>query len=277
MGTNVGKYRQRVKGNREIIEQLSAEQYPCLYRLLNARGGAMRQRLLYLLGIAVDTKNQEGGEHGYWFFMPLSKMAGSSGIAKTRDTWKKTIILLCCLGLIERQIPTEESADTPYRQQAVEYAREHGKQRATAFFSVPEYNPRQLEYIESKARKWLESGANLQHFSKTTIIDTFGSAIANRVYQDERRKPKRTNEAEYELIETLLFLLERKQYTTRDELLSLAHQTGQRAAKATWERAGRLILAAAGARHYRPTAAEKERLGLEGNRWIITRNNRAEQ
>lgn len=276
-------YFQRIRANIKKIEVLDDSSYPNLYRLLQRNKRALKDRLLYILQQAMTIANQEGGKYGNWFFMPLSRFAtDENSPASTIATWKKTNILFVCMGLVERQIPTEADASTPYRKKAIEHAKQHGHTKATAFYSVPEYTPSQLSYIDNKAKRWIEKKGNFQHFSKTTIIDTFGNAIADRVFQDERKKPRRTTSKEAQLVAHLILLLDKFTFTTKEKLFTetaadqrpdtpdeLSKQYN--IAKATWERCSAYILREAKAKHHRPTDVEKEQYCLTGNGWIITR------
>lgn len=272
------QYYQRVEYNRATVEALDGERYPNTKKVLEARNEQIKKRLLFIFERA-QQDNQEGGQWGYWFFMPLSRFVlEGAELGRQKSTWEKTIILLACLGMIEREIPTEDSATTPYRQAAVQYAKEHGHDRATAFISVPMYTDQQLEYIEGKAKRWIDGSGNFNHFTKSTIIDVFGNAVADRVFQDQRKKPRRTIEAERRLIDALGLILDTEQFITKEMLfIAAASKDGAttqpqlNAIAAAWERAGKRILKTAGAVHHRPTNQEKELYGLEGNGWIITK------
>lgn len=259
--------------NKRLLKNLTPEQAPALYKFLHQRNGSMLERLLVILDKAQHTENQEGSEWGYWFFCPLSRYAvEGQAAARQGKTWRKSIILFACMGLIDRHIPTEETAATPYQQRAVEHAHEHGRRRATAFYTVPTYNRRQLEYIESKAARWVYSKGTLQEFSKSTVIDVFGQATADRVFQDERRKPLHTIEAERALHDAVVSLLDTHPYTTKGEVLAAATAAGASKAGATWQRVGRVILQRAGAKQHPPTLQQREQFSLSGNGWIITRD-----
>jgi hypothetical protein len=274
MKVDFNQYYQRIEHNREIIEALDSEQYPNMKNLLERRGGLIKERLLFIFQEA-QRENQEGGRWGYWFFMPLSRFAREGAEhGRQKSTWEKTIILLSCLGMIEREIPTDENAITPYRQAALQYAKEHGHERATAFISVPEYTAGQMRYMEQKAKRWIDDGGNFNHFSKSTVIDVFGHAVADRVFQDERKKPRQTIENEKRLVDVLIHILETEYYTTKRRLISAAAGNDKKKKSvmaATWERASKRVLRCAGAIHHRPTDKEKMRYGLAGNGWIITK------
>lgn len=274
MKVDFNQYYQRIDHNRTVIESLDGDQYPNMKNLLERRGALIKKRLLFIFQEA-QRENQEGGHWGYWFFMPLSRFAREGAeYGRQKTTWEKTIILLSCLGMIERELPTDENASTPYRQAALQYAKENGHDRATAFISIPEYTSRQLDYIERKAARWVEAGANFNHFSKSTVIDVFGHVVADRVFQDERKKPRQAIENEKRLEDMLALILETEKYTTRDRLIQATawENVEQRnIVKATWERASKRILYNAGAVHHRPTNKEKEILGLSDNGWIITK------
>ena len=158
---------------------------------------------------------------------------------------------------------------------------EHHNQHAAEFLSFPPYTPRQLTYIERKLRLWYKIKNNLQGWSKSKVIDVFGSATANRVYNDERKKPRYKIEAENALICTLSNILDTKGFATKDELLREAAKpsaNGQYAEvlaryiwlyNKAWEEASRRILHQANAKYKRPTNVEKMDYGLPGNTWII--------
>lgn len=274
MKVGLNQYLHRLSYSARVVTHLNSDKYPMLHKFLYQRNETMLHRLLFIIKAARSIENQERGEWGYWFFLPLSAFAEAGHeLASTKKTWEKTIILFTCMGLLERSIPTEDTATTPYRRRAVQYASETGHARATAFYSIPEYSTAQLDYIEQKARRWIISKANLQHFSKSTVLDIFGSAVADRVYQDERRTPKQQIDAEQLLTSTLHHLLENQPFTSKSELLATAAAgtTSPGKLRAVWERKHYAIIESENAKHRRPTDSEKRAHSLTGNGWIITR------
>lgn len=268
---NTEQYLQRIEKNTKTLGSLEGK-YPNLHRLLNRRSGALKERLLYILQQAETIRNQMGAKEGNYFFQPLTKFAGDErNDTKTAKTWQQTLILLTCLGLIRRHIPTEADAEeSPYYAKAIAAAKAQKRGRATAFFEVPAYTKERLKTADNLAGLWLGKG-NFNQFSKANIIDVFGTSIANAVYQDTRRKTQKAVEAENELLYCLVKALQEKPYTTKAELFALCDSPR---AKATWERCSKKILQKANALHRRPTKAEMNQWSLQGMQWIITRGAR---
>lgn len=273
-------YYQRIELNIEIINTLDKAQYPFLYAVLCRRKEANKQRLLYILNDALTIENQQGGQYGYWYFKPLTAFANDkSNNSNTVVTWYKYTIFFACLGLIERHITTDEEAArpdaNPYDKKLIESRDARKKksgrpQKATAKFSIPEYNARQLEYIEHNARKWIESKANFNQFGKTTALEVFGSRIANRVYQDRRTKPIKAVEEENGLAFILAQLLQEKPFTTIEELFAASGESSK--AQRIWERGGakQYILQMANAKApKKPSNEEKKKYNLSNNKYII--------
>lgn len=266
------QYKQRIKDNREIILNLQPEQAPALYKFLHQRSGAMMQRLLFLLDMAENTDNQEGRRYGYWMYCPLVKLENEGAhVARSKKTWGTTVVMLTCVGLIDRDIPTQDTAQSPYQWRAVRHAAATGHDRSMEFISVPAYMPKQVEYMNNKAVAWFTSGATRHSFSKSTAIDAFGYGTACRVYQDERGKTQETRDTENALHDAVVSLLDTHPYTTKGEVLAAATAAGASKAGATWQRVGRVILQRAGAKQHPPTLQQREQFALSGNGWIITK------
>lgn len=270
--------------NRCTIEELQPRDYPNLYKLLYERRGNKQKRLCFLLETCENMPNKEHEKHGDWCILPYTRLVtlGAEYAASTQ-TWKHTITLFIAIGLLERKIPTAETAKTPYERAAVQYAAEkgNGNRHAAEFLRFPAYSPRQLNYCERKAKLWYEKKGNFQDWSKASVIDIFGTETANRVYNDGRIKPRYKHEAEAALMGAIVSLLETSPFTTKAQVQAAAAETLKETgatdegkavnlARRTWDRAHNDILEQCGALHKRPTNEEKEQFGLIGNGWIIT-------
>lgn len=268
------EYVKSVRTSWKTICRLSYEEYPNLFIFLHKRNDAIFNRLRFVFSLAEYTDNQlEKGGHCY-FFYPLSNFAHyGSMYARTELTWEKTVVLFTCVGLIDRYMPTSKTATQKYEKKALQTAKEQSHKRSTAFYSIPEYTEEHLYHMEEQARKWIEGHGNCNSFSKSTIIDIFGNDLANKIYQDKRRKPWKKTKAERDMAHILIRQLILNGYTTRNRLIAEVAEDypneSTYTARETWDRAHYRILQEVGARHHRPTQEEKEKYNLKGEGWII--------
>lgn len=281
---NEYQYKSRIFGNIFKLENLSAKEFPFLHKFLYARKGAQLKRLLFILEMARDTENQERDRWGYWLILPQSRMVElGKEFGVTALTWYRAVILFASMGLIKREIPTEETANTPYRKRAIEYAIKNGDRKAAQFIQIPNYSARQLKYIEKQAKKWIKRKATTYRLSKSTIIEVFGTCIADRVYQDERHTPFTDKEAEAQITKALVSILATSPYTTKEAViqaaarklgrqLKVSRDVAQIITEKAWGRAHTRLLKAESLVYKRPTAAEIERFSLPGHGWIIFRD-----
>jgi hypothetical protein len=289
-------YRARIEANRKAIQGITPEAYPYLYQLLTQRNNALQGRLLAMLQRMQTIDNQEKDRDGnYWYYESLRHFAVSGQeSARTPITWYKSIILLCCLGLIWRQKPTED-ATTPYQVSANSHRRTdiNAQWQAIGFYSTPEYTPVVLDQAERRAKAWIQRGATIRGLSKETIIEVFGQRVANMIYQDERRKTNLHKELESIFIKQAKAQIKVNGFTTKEGIIKgtveatyqaflkkecvspllMPEEEARRRAwqevKRVYENRGKILLERSKLIFRRPTNEEKERYGLDGNGWIM--------
>ncbi len=175
----MASYLQRLTDNREALN--NTEQWQHLTKFLTMDKGKYKRRLEALYDIAEQTDNQEPTSFGKQQFFAseryLAKFAGTGS-----KTWHYTIVLFACIGLIERLVPTQETASTERQQNSITIAQAHGdKWNAIAYYTFSAYNERQLEYIDNKLKIWFDNG-HPAHISRDKAEQIWGQYTANRVF-----------------------------------------------------------------------------------------------
>lgn len=172
-------YLQRLSHNREALSNTEYLQY--LSKFLTMNNGKYKKRLEALYDAAEQTDNQEPTNYGKQQFFAseryLAKLFGTN--------WKTlhySIVLFACVGLVERTIPTQETASTQRQENSITIAQAHGgKWNAIAYYTFSAYTQRQMKYIDNKLKIWFDNGKPAI-ISRDKAEQIWGQHIANRVF-----------------------------------------------------------------------------------------------
>lgn len=223
--------RQRIENarvNRDILEEVNLTNYPKLAKVLNARGGARRNRIRIILDyLARDDKRSfflDGeGENGRAFTdIPYAALTAQGG---GRSTYEAVINLMCDTGLMIKHNPNriDEQHMTYIDNEArLHAARQRSRRNITRikrfsariYYHLPKWTPEVLARAEELAQ------ANTS--TLTRVIDTYGVDYAQQQLDTWRKIPHDTERARADIKAYVLKHIT-KGYVTRAEILRGVH------------------------------------------------------
>ena len=255
--------------NIEALHQMNPEEYPVLYKALYSYKGALLHRLEQLI--------EYRREHGKsWVFASVGYLVGRYGGSCT--TWQTNREYLSAVGLMNIRKPTKKTTSRPL-QDSIQRA---GKGRqAVIWYTIPDYTPERLARAERTAARFKAKGINRKGLTKQGLIIAVGPKEANKAVIDGRSRSERDRAAEYEIVRQIQMAISRKGYAMKEQVIKRSTKRIKTAFKLDyiealclirhiWANRNKRLLSMAGARYHRPTRAEKERLNLKDNGWIIT-------
>ena len=293
--------RQRVENarfNRDILQEVNLSNYPKLAKILNARRGTRRTRIIVILDYLANEAEEsfyldDEGENGRAFTdIPYAALTAHGG---GRETYAAVINLMCSTGLMTKHNPNR--IDNEHWNYIDEEARQYaGKQRnrrrirrvkqfsARIYYHLPKWTPEVLARAEDLAQ------ANTG--TLTRVIDVYGIDQAQQQLDTWRRIPHDTERARADIRAYVVSHIG-KGYVTRAEILQGVHtlttreinrrkriREGKRVPPATGRKTVDLnkilpaympVLAEDLNLHYgRPTADQIKRFNLNDRRFILT-------
>ena len=253
-----------------IIQALTPDEYPILYRELHIRKGALLQRLEQIIEL--------GDTFPGWPSYPAAVDELIRRYRGSASTWHEAKAYFAALGLLEVRKPTTKSTSSAMQ----ESVRRAGKgRRAVIWIRIPDYTPERLSKAESAAKRLKEKGVNRKGLNKQGLIVAVEREQANRIIIDGRTRSNKDKAAEFEIVRQMRISIRRKGYARKDEVIRRAAKRMASVCKLdrieafffvqnVWANRNKRLLKMAGAKYKRPGKAEKERFKQKGNGWIIT-------
>lgn len=218
------EYKQQIADNISTIGSIDGDAYPFLYGFLMNRKGKMLDRLVRLLEVLHETQNQTFYRERWYCFASLEYLTErGQDITKGYQAWKSTVMLLLVFGLLKRHIPSECANDmyNKYMKSSLDKSKK-SKKRPISYWTVDAYTHGRLKIAEHRAKKWIQSGMTLQHFSKESITTVFGQRVADKIYSHKATISHKDREVENALVEAAIQLIHTAGYATKSMVLDAA-------------------------------------------------------
>ena len=293
--------RQRVENarfNLHKLAEVNTEKYPKLAKILNARKGAKRSRIVVILEyLAQETESSfflddEGSEGRAFTDIPYKALTAHGG---GRSTYEAVINLMCLTGLMVKHNPNviDRQHMTFIDDEArLHAARQRGRRRIRR---VKQFSARIYYHLPLWTDEVLTRADQLAQANTGTLtraIDSYGVDQAQQQLDTRRRIPHDTERARADIRAYVVKHIG-KGYVTRAEILRSVHtlttreinrrsriKQGKRVPPADDRKTVDLnrilpaympVLAEDLNLHYgRPTADQKKRYNLKDNRYILT-------
>jgi hypothetical protein len=204
--------------------------YPNFYKLLKNRSHYLYFLNSFGLGALRSEKESYQGESifriSYNYF---TKTFSSNRV--TYITTLRYINLFCTLGLIKKvpinEVPKHMAADALKHMEKIAEFKESDKISPVNFYIVYNIHDR-MKIADDRAKVLLKNGFRISKtMNKDYLIITFGQAVADEVYPDERTKSKRSESIANRLETTLAKLVSEQGYATKDQVVSKTKLSGR--------------------------------------------------
>lgn len=206
--------------------------YPYFYKLFNSRS-----HYLYFLnsfGLGAIRSEKESYEGESVFCMSYDYFTKTfSRNRVTYITAQRYINLFCTLGLIKKvpikNVPKHLAANAFEHAERIADVtkKDSDKIKPINFYIVYNIQDR-LDIANRRAKKLIENGFKISEtMNKEFLIITFGQAVADEVYPDERTISKRNKSIASRLETTLTKLIAEQGYATKDQIISKTKLSGR--------------------------------------------------
>lgn len=226
----IDKYHQNLVTLMEFKKNDYEAIYPNFYKLLKNRSHYLYFLNSFGLGALRSEKESYQGESifriSYDYF---TKTFSSNRV--TYITTLRYINLFCTLGLIKKvpinEVPKHMAADALKHMEKIAEFKESDKISPVNFYIVYNIHDR-MKIADDRAKVLLKNGFRISKtMNKDYLIITFGQAVADEVYPDERTKSKRNESIANRLETTLAKLVSEQGYATKDQVVSKTKLSGR--------------------------------------------------
>lgn len=232
-------------------------------------------------------------EHGRGYEVPCSYSYMIRLYGGTKETWWRNINFLCVLGLIYRHKPdTDRERNTPAQEWSVKRAEtifdEVNKGRGAdekkmviypdSWYSFPRYTESILKEADRRAEALKAIGTG--RINKDLVRDVLGGSVANVAFGNGFPMGTRTAKQRELLCEVLRERIAERGYCYPSELIAEAARRGNywtRQVEQTYTHYRDVLLSEQGCVYRATGKADRERWGIAGRTWIITRTRAEEQ
>lgn len=272
---------QDAKQHRIELQNLDRKEYPALYKMLFVFWQGKLFRALEYFWHRQDTdRKQHYNDEGYQEFLESRRYSAANStklgfkVSSDHMEWQHYTILLHCLGLITTRRYWFEKGKklADIKAKSIEIMKERGHRYPPTYITTQLWTPKNLEYSEAQAMKWVSIRVPIRFVTKEAIIKVYGKELANQVFNDDRGTSEKSLERQKKLSQIIAKASRYKGYTTKKQLMNLlAKEIGRFNADRTWAIHSEKILSEAGYRYHRPSKADKAKYGIKAkdNQWII--------
>lgn len=247
--------------NIEIIEagEITKEKYPVLHSLLYDKRSNRREHILNLYGFMMYHEPVTIFGRLYWWELSQSQRA-KEGFTGAIATWQSQLMFFHLCGILERIKPNKRTSDTYMREKYFYYAEQ--RQQPPIFYAPVLLADKRLREAERTAADFLSRGFSPSMVTKKQVIRYRGQRIANGIYQNGYKIPKKDDAAEDFIVRFIEAQIKERGYATPKDTPE----------KQKYLRDFKRICIDHGFSYHRVTPKEAEAFGLKCSNWIATRN-----
>lgn len=268
--TNIGEtemdQQSIIRENIKIINTITAEEYPALFRLFKRT--SIRAHLIQLLEYMQERpypREMDNAGRGYWT-AAISFLCNKHG--GTIEARQSHTIFLIDAGLIQRSKPNSK---TRLAGMAEAYHEAVKTQKTPpSFYSVEKYTEELLNKAEVVAAHYKAHRIRMSHIKKIDVIMASGQRRANEVYADFRTISQREMQGLELAAEAIKTAIKEKGYATPEDMLfPLDGRIPWEIRRDIENRIGSVTIWA-GYEYRPPQKADREKFKLNDGKWIIT-------
>lgn len=283
------EYRQTLHDNMTMLDRaIASGAIPRLSALLLSHGKSLYRKLSalhrYFYRYGEDERQRLSYYEGRGWEMMLSyDVMTTLGAGRDKATWEKAVLKLCALQMLGCFRPRggEYSyLNSGVQQLSADRAEAEGR-KPVMWYRVPRYTDKLLRIAEEKAEAVRQLGSGID---KDAIRDAWGAVMANRITDTGYGIHEQTENRRKALEISLKENLKDKGYAISKDVLEFARyiyytfefEEGYSYKIDDWQRwrdtykaYKPALYADLGLKEGRPTKAEKQRWGLDGDSWII--------
>lgn len=278
-------YKERLKKNIEIIQNLSAKEYPALFKYLNAYSGGIKRKLIHLMEVGLEIKRyaeyKRDSDSPGWFFSASIRYL-SKRFDGALDSWVHSLAVATLFELLEkRKVPRsgkpQNKGDTKSIKRTLKRFERLNHLRIIPFnkrlyddsrYCFPYYSEQVLAFADERAQVLLDYGLTTGRVSAESLNLIFGKEVANQAYADMRRLKDRSLKAMEELTFAVKMVVGIKGYAYPSDVVYEAQGDAAYLRK-KWEQLEPIFLHNLGLIKSCPSREEKELLGLTSGAHII--------
>lgn len=255
-----------ITDNQQTIYHLSEKKYPCITHYLK---GSVYHTLLDVMKF-IKSVNVIIYKHKYVFVLDNKRLTykvrkKSGGVSVS----SRQINLLCAIGLINKQYQDDEDM---LEVNKIFLGTHPDKKRPVNAFYFRRYTEKELQRCEQRAERLLNAGVTAGNMGFNCLMLNGLEDIATEVYPKNNRTAPEKKTVEFsELMMVLQFLIEEQGYATRQQIrdnllieeneLDKIFQIYRSQLKDYYN-------------YKKPTKQQKEKLGLQNQKYIYTEKER---